>query len=301
MNNKMMSPYPIEFPPVMETVMKYVRILVIVSLFAFTPFSPVRAELLTDLYGVDINDNAQHDTKLLFQLFNDYFAEQLTVSGEGLYGSSNDLFNARGLDPNSAWITNGTEIVGAFKIAGYEHNLVISDRNSDFSETVFTAPSSSSGSSNRLEIVDLSGLTISQLADGMELDLQLEAKVPYLDYNDYSWSSDPALNDGMQGVGVPGDGMIHMIALDITDLYNAKYGTDNESVYLFGFEDMHFTTASGAYNATADGDYQDFVVIMTNLSSVPTNTPEPATWMIVLLGGTGTSILAWRKRKMRNK
>lgn len=281
--------------------MKNFTILTLVALIAFAPLSIAKADLLTD-YGVNnINDNAGHDTAALYQLFNNYFSEQLTSTGEGLYSSSNDLFNARGLDPNSAWVTNNSEIVGAFKVAGYEHTLKISDRNSDFSEKVYYEPSSSTNPSNQLEISDMSGLSVS-MADGMVLDFELEAKSPWRNENDYVWSSDPTKNSGMQGTGVEGDGMIHMIAIDITDLYNLKHDTDHETVYMFGFEDMHFTNGTGgAYGGTADGDYQDFVIIMTNVNSVPTNTPEPASWMIFLIGGAGTSVMAWRKRRQQNK
>lgn len=78
------------------------------------------ADMLTQQYGIDIKDtNSTDDGRLnLNNLFNTYFADQLAATGEGSYSTSNDLFNARGLDPNMIWTTNESSLAGAFKVAG---------------------------------------------------------------------------------------------------------------------------------------------------------------------------------------
>ncbi len=252
---------------------KFVALLLSASLF-LTLSVDSRAELLTLEYGININDsNPYKDSNNFFQLFNAYFAEQLGI--EGLFASSNELFNARGVDPYTDWTTNGSELVGAYKVAALGHDFSVFDSEGTFISNLMNL----SGTENISKgITDLTGDKVVGIADGLHVNFQLDA------YHGsqlvYSWSSDPDGN-GNHG-SLKGDGKVHMVALDITDLYNAKYGTKNDSVYMFGWEDLHLTAAGGGL--PADWDYQDFVAIMTNLSPDTTTTPEPATILIFGLG-----------------
>lgn len=270
--------------------MKKINVFALSALLVVTLATFARAELLTEQYGVNISDaNPYKDGNNLYQLFNRYFSDQLGT--EGLYTSSNALFNDRGVDPTTDWTTSHSQMVGAFKVAslGHEFKMLGEDGNtvgSIMSVGGTTNIYSSTG------ITDLSGSSVVNIADGLHLSFQLDA------YNGskmvYSWSSN--VEENLVRPLTKGDGMIHMIALDITDLYNAKYNTSNNSVYMFGWEDLHLTAAGGG--SKSDWDYQDFVAIMTNLTpeSVAT-TPEPATMLMFLVGGGFTSVVAWRKRQ----
>ena len=232
---------------------------------------------------VSISDaNSYNDNVNLFQLFNDYFADQL---GQALYTNSNDLFSDRGVDPYTTWTTSGSQLVGAFKVAALGHTMSLDDSSgNNITSFVHYGGTNGLGMGG---ITDLSGQSFVDIADGLSVGFRLDA-----DWNGslvYSWSSNPDEN---------ADGQVHMVAIDITDLYNAKYGTVNDSVYMFAWEDLHLTGANGGGNA--DWDYQDFVVIMTNVrpddGSAPT--PEPATLAIVGLGLAG---LGWARARRGRK
>jgi PEP-CTERM putative exosortase interaction domain len=225
---------------------------------------------------ITISDaNKNKDGNTLFQLFNSYFDTTFT--------SSNELYNAHGVDSNTEWITNGTQLVGAFKVAALGHELTMVDQ---FNNTLATI-ANVNGTTNIHSangITDLSGSMVADIADGQQVNFNLTTSGGA----NYTWSSDANQNK---------DGMVHMIALDVTDLYNAKYGTDNATVYMFGWEDL----PKG--HSYVDWDYQDFVVIMTNLnvptmdSSSTNATPEPATMLMIGLGFAGAGFVARRNGK----
>lgn len=255
-------------------------------IFAFQSVS--KAELLTDLYGINISDaNKYNDGNTLYQLFNNYFG----LDEETGYSSSNDLFNDRGVDPYATWTTSGSELIGAFKVAAFGHEMSVMSQNG----TVLGSIIDVAGTENISEangISDLSGGSVS-LPDGHRVNFQLDASLWGNDV--YSWSSDPAANAGTQPIGVTGDDMIHMIAFDITDIYNEYFGTDFESVFMLGWEDMHLT--GDGLGSTADWDYQDFVAIVTNLKPENTAaTPEPATMVMILMSGAAGALVYRRRR-----
>lgn len=258
-------------------------------LLAILSAAPAKADLLTDLYGVNISDaNAYSDGNTLFQLFNSFFGLDETTG----YSSSNDLFNDLGVDPNTTWTTSGSELVGAFKVAAMGHEMSVTNQDgTKLGSIIDLSGTENIHSANG--ITDLSGNSV-PLQDGENISFQLGASYEGLD--SYYWSSDPTANAGLQPNGTYGDDMIHMIALDITDIYNSYFDTDYDSVYMLCWEDLHLT--GNGLGSAADWDYQDFVAIVTNLTPNSTATPEPPTVLIGLIGCMAVLLFV---RKSRTK
>ena len=224
---------------------------------------------LTEKYGVDIVDKSSDGNDLnLYNLFNNYFADQLTTG----YTSSNDLFNARGVDPNATWTTNKATLTAAFKVAAYDHALsvVLGETTKCITDGFLT----NNISNPTYGLVDLtSTYDISDMTDATwDLQVRTESGGTYFVH------SDSSLNP---------EGLIHMVAFDVTDIYNVKtFGMDIskyvDNAYMFGWEDI---TGMGA-----DRDFQDFVGIITNIkhssgdTSGSSTTPEPATLAMIALG-----------------
>ncbi len=269
------------------------------SLFLVVSFlgaTNVRAELLTELYGVNISDTS--DGMSLYTYFNDMF-------GTG-YQNSNDLFNNVGVAPTDTWTVAGdwqmaTLVKGT---AAFDHRLIISG---DSLGSDIVLDGRGMGYQNDGMIAWNAG----QLPGGVsgEFTFGLEAYgSPEIDGNKdllYTWSSNP--EDNLYG-GNTLD--VRMLAFDITDLYNAKYDGDFGSVYMYAWEDMHSDGFQfGGYNDSRygwitpetwrmDGDYQDAVFIIANVKPVEqSSTPEPASLAIFGCGLVGLGLLHRRVRK----
>ena len=237
------------------------------------------------LCGVSINDatddkDIHGNANSFVKLFNEYFATEL---GPNTYLTGNDLFNGRGVDPEFNWISSNTSVVGAYKAASLFHELYVLDSDENNLGMLY----SPTGTDVSNGITDLSGEGTNINTDGLTLTFQLKAhdgsSVSYL------WNSSPTNNYDLK---------VHMIALEITDLYNAKTGGNFTDVYMFGWEDLDDLNAQNYW--VADWDYQDFVVIMTNVTPTPA-TPEPATMLLWAFGSFGVAGTTWAKKRRSKK
>lgn len=285
--------------------MKKTLISICVVLFVCCVSVSVKADLLEADYGVAFGKT---EDKSFGDLFVEYFSEQLDfnfgVTGAAL---SVAVFNEFGVNPHTtSWsTTEGAELVGAYKVAHATHTMSLYDRETKETIATITTPESAE---NKDQIVDLSNQFVGNLPPS-NVDVQLQVDFQGFVYN---WSSDPSANGGDivtydQSV-LPGDGKVHMIALDITDLYNKKHFGEEvvyESVYMFGWEDLPFGKYSEDYsvgnNDTADWDYNDLIAIISNIriienSDVPA-TPEPASVLIFGVGALGLAACRVRKNK----
>ena len=218
---------------------------------------------LTELYGVNIKDNSSDGMNdNLYLLFNAYFQNELATG----YTSSNELFNDRGVNPNATWTTNNATLTAAFKVAAYDHALNVVLGETTKSVTDFLTDNINNPTYGLVDLT--STYDVSNMTDAT-WDLQVRTDSGEI----YTVHSDSSLNS---------DGLIHMVAFDVTDLYNLKSFGDDKSRYvdtafLFGWEDI---TGMGA-----DRDFQDFVGIITNINvaSGSAATPEPATLAMLAL------------------
>jgi hypothetical protein len=287
--------------------MRSLRSFLVCGLFLMLLSSAVKADL-TDDYNINIYDHNSPNIPSLYQLFNDYFAAEL---GDNKYTSSNALFNALGVDPHSQWKTSGTSLVGAYANSAMQHELNVVDMNGNELGQILNL-SEYGNSVNGDRIGDISG-SVTNIPDGININLQLAPRYGDIFDNENSiigpdyqwvWSSDPSKNEYPEGTLFKddaifaGDGSIHMLALNITDLYNQKYGTDFESVYMFAWEDL--SDLVNGHWLPADYDFQDFVGIMTNLTPTAA-APEPASMLILLVGGGVSSLYVFGKRRREKK
>ncbi|MDR2171513.1 MAG: PEP-CTERM sorting domain-containing protein [Planctomycetaceae bacterium] len=245
-------------------------------------------ETLIEKYNVKLNPSYDGYDYELYGMLNNY----LGLTGSEAYSSSVDLFNDRGINPATQWITNGSSLLHAFNRSAFLHRVnVLTEEGAELCRLYDGGENYVPGE-------------VYPLADGVNLDFQMLPFMPPADDHPneeyiWAWYSDQSKNeegyiDNYQGrILEKGDGEIHMLAFDITDLYNAKMDESFTSVYMFAWEDL---PSWQWWGTTADFDYNDMVVIMTNLTPTIAATPEPASMLILLLGG---GIIAARRLRLK--
>jgi hypothetical protein len=255
----------------------------------FLTAASVRAELLTTQHGIHINDDTVNESFFVF--FNDIFGTKFTAS--------DDAYNAYGVSPYTTWtVSSDSQLsVGGRSFTGFDNTLYFTALGGE--STKINTVSSYGGNG----FMDFSINSALNLPAGSGFDFQLGVNHTDMHGNQitYTLGSNPESNAG---------GDIHMLALNITELYNAKYGSSFETVYMFLWEDYKDGTNVWWWNdrnpanmtSGSDWDYTDYVFIMTNVNpdSQVVVTPEPATLAIFGLGLAGLGIVrAHRRRENR--
>ena len=243
------------------------------------------------------------DSKLLVEVFNNFFADQLAVT-KNTYTTGNDLYADRGVkEIVSSWRVGGnTEIVGSFRSAALGHQLDMLDTNTGVivdshrfaagvfntemaSESIFMGPNG-----------------------GADVNFMLRG---WSEWTDVIRDENGNIVDTKHNVGglsnpIYGDDplknpydMIQMIAFDVTDLVRLMYDDMSiESAYFFGWEDYTYYPN----HKDIDFDYQDLTYLMINITpNTAAATPEPGTVLILGLGSLwGFSLLRYRNTKPKS-
>jgi hypothetical protein len=251
----------------------------------------------TGEYGECIGDVCINDFSNetpLYVLFNKYFEDQLDV----LFTSSNDLYNSEfGVDdPNALWAAENAQLVGAYRIAKLNHELYLIGYVDGQIGSVLSLEYTGD-KDEIIEIVDPSKYVIEDSKSFYWNLVALDGNTPVegLDWLSY---------DGNR------DEMIHMLAFNVTGLYNLKTCGDEtgqaegcvKDAYMFAWEDL--TLGKTGKWIASDWDYQDFVGIFTNIGhggfyclpdQCPPEVPEPGTIVLLGTGIVGLGLIARRK------
>ena len=262
---------------------KYIVNMVVAT--AFLVSANVQAELLTDLYGINIVDDKNGDIGF-YQLFNSQFGTS--------YASSNDVFNAFGVNPNETWTvsTLSTLVGGDKNQSGFIGSLSMLNSNGVITP-IATAQEVLANSTLQLGIDHAIDGNTYPAGSGISFQLDVTRNVGY-ESQEYTLYS-----------GTNADNKVYMLALNITDLYNTQYSSDFDSVFMFLWEDWKDGVGvkwGSPYDSMAytDWDYSDFIYIMTNVyigDGGEATVPEPATLGLIGLGLAGLGLARRRTKR----
>ena len=243
---------------------------------------------------VNINDSTGNTP--FYEVFNGIFGTN--------YTSSNAIFNDFGVNPNTTWtVSNDSRLFsGARTQSGFANILHVLDpaMNAMYQYSIDSYGGNNGGGGNNPGVkgfeVEYSFNGDFEAGAGFTFGLQVLRQNAENDI-DYMLYSDPSMNNYVTTdqfgnpvpLGKSYEDMIHMIALDVTDVYK---GGDHEfdTVYMFLWEDWSagqwVNWGGGIETSGGDFDYSDFIYIMTNVyaDNKSTATPEPATLAVLGLG-----------------
>ena len=213
-------------------------------------------------YGtLKINDNG-NDGNPLYTVFNTFFS----LSGDSAFTSGDQLYATYGLAVGDLLnIGDNAALAAIFKDAALTHTFSIVDGSQNTVAT-FEFPGNSGGTyydpndSQQIPSSGLYDLVVNTYANS-------ESTTP-----DSTFYFDPEKN---------ADGMIHMIVLDLTELF------DGTPTLWIALEDL--------LGNSADWDYNDGVYMLS--STLPPGVPEPAT--ILILGAGLVALPFVRKRRKK--
>lgn len=240
-----------------------------VAVFMFGCFATAQADILgtSDNNQVGINDATKE--KSLFQVFDQYFGNKYYEQTGTRFTSSNDLYDALKIIPESGQITVGenAKVQSYYKNAAFDHSVSILDS--------LTGQSAGSFKFNDWT-VSSPGPSVS-LAAG-SYDLVLNA---FKGNNSYEFHLDPALNQ---------DGLIHMLMLDLSWFFG-------EPAFMVALEDMY----QGSIYGNPDWDFNDGIYVFRSVdadTAPGAATPEPGS---VLIFGSGLAGLALARRLRKRR
>lgn len=286
--------------------MKKVLMLGILCCLVFAPF--VNADYTTlnkDYLTLEVNDSPSGGGKALKTVFNDFFG---LVDGDGEYATTGtELYRKRVLTDNSGnrgdvtWIgSSSSTFYASFVSAGNSNALSITE----------------TSSKNNLLDADGQAYFTKTFTSGENQTLRSDTtKINVPTGVAFAWKL-----AGLSSISALNNDLIHMIALDVSDLMWAKieglvmeaetaeaataiwaqYGITNPeedeknfNAYMMAWEDM----------SNGDFDYNDLVAVVSFIkpktvggSDVET-TPEPATLLVLGLGLAGLPVVRGFRKK----